>query len=288
MSGRNAPPNVVVTGTSTGIGRATARRLDRLGYRVFAGVRGAADADRLRSESSERIAPILLDVTDIQSIEAAAQTVSVEVGERGLAGLVNNAGIGVVGPLEFVPLDELRRQLEVNTIGPVAVTQRFLPLVRQGTGRIVFVSSILGRISIPTDGLYPASKFALEALADALRMELAPSAIRVSVIEPGVTKTKIWEKVGRDGEIALARLPEEGRRLYGKMGRAVLDHFAKLERSGIAPERVADAIEHALTAARPRTRYLVGNDARVWALLAWMLPDRLRDAVVGRVMGLPR
>ncbi|HME72025.1 MAG TPA: SDR family NAD(P)-dependent oxidoreductase [Myxococcota bacterium] len=288
MNGREVPAAVVITGASTGIGRATALHLDRLGYRVFAGVRREADADGLRSESSERLAPVLLDVTDIGSIEAAAKTVSAEVGERGLAGLVNNAGIALGGPLEFMPLDELRRQLEVNTIGPVAVTQHFLPLVRQGRGRIVFVSSVGGRFSNPIIGPYSASKFALEALADALRMELAPSGIHVSLIEPGAVKTMIFEKAGPYGDLALARLPEEGKRLYGKMGRAVLDFFAKMERSAIPPDRVARVIEHALTAARPRTRYLVGIDARIQALLAWLLPDRTRDALVGRLMGLPR
>jgi NAD(P)-dependent dehydrogenase (short-subunit alcohol dehydrogenase family) len=192
MDVRDLPSTVVVTGTSTGIGRATALHLDRLGYRVFAGVRRAEDAVRLRSEGSERLAPVLLDVTDIGSIEAAAKTVSAEVGERGLAGLVNNAGIVTGGPLEFVPLDELRRQLEVNTVGPVAVIQHFLPLVRRGRGRVVFVSSIGGRFSQPIVGPYCASKFALEALADALRMEVAPSGIHVSLVEPGAVKTMIF------------------------------------------------------------------------------------------------
>ena len=223
MNGRDSPANIVITGASTGIGRATVLHLDRLGYRVFAGVRREADADALRNESSDRLTPVFLDVTNIGSIEAAAKTVSAEVGERGLAGLVNNAGVSLGGPLEFVPLDELRRQLEVNTIGPIAVTQHFLPLVRQGRGRIVFVSSINGRISAPTHGPYSASKFALEALADALRMELTPSGIHVSVIEPGAIKASIWEKMGRYGDAVLARMPEGGKRLYGKMERAALD-----------------------------------------------------------------
>jgi len=288
MDGRELPAAVLITGASTGIGRATALHLDRRGFRVFAGVRRGVDADGLRSEGSERLAPILLDVTDIGSIEAAAKTVSAEPGGHGLAGLVNNAGVALGGPLEFVPLDELRRQLEVNTIGPMAVTQHFLPLVRQARGRIVFVSSIGGRFSNPIIGPYCASKFALEALADALRMELAPSGIHVSVIEPGAVKTMIFEKAGPYGDLALERLPEEGKRLYGKMGRAVLDFFAKMEGSAIPPERVARGIEHALTAARPRTRYLVGIDARIQALLAWLLPDRVRDALSRRLLGLPR
>jgi|SRR5208283_5540376 len=288
MNRGDSPRTVVITGTSTGIGRATALHLDRLGYRVFAGVRREADADGLRRESSERLAPVLLDVTDVGSIEAAAKTVSAEVGERGLAGLVNNAGIGLGGPLEFMPLDELRRQLEVNTIGPVAVTQQFLPLLRRGTGRIVFVSSIGGRFSQPIAGPYCASKFALEALADALRMELGPSHIHVSLIEPGAIKTMIFEKTVQYGDLTLAQLPEEGKRLYGKMAKAVLDFFAKMEGSAISPDRVARVIEHALTAARPKTRYLVGIDARTQALLAWLLPDRIRDALLGRLVGLSR
>jgi NAD(P)-dependent dehydrogenase (short-subunit alcohol dehydrogenase family) len=287
MNGHH-PATVVITGASTGIGHATALHLDRLGYRVFAGVRRPADADRLHAKGSERMVPVLLDVTDSGSIDAAAKTVSAEVGEQGLAGLVNNAGIVVGGPVEFLPIDELRRQLEVNTVGPVAVTQHFLPLVRQGTGRIVFVSSIGGRFSQPIVGPYCASKFALEALADALRMELAPSGIHVSVVEPGAVRTMIFEKGGRYGDQALKQLPEEGRRLYGKTTQAVLDFFAKMEKSAIPPDRVARAIQHALTATRPRTRYVVGGDARTQALLAWLLPDRARDALLSRLVGLPR
>jgi len=288
MTADSVPAAVVITGASTGIGRATALHLARLGHRVFAGVRREADAEALRREGSERLSPLLMDVTDTASIEAAAETVAAEVGERGIGGLVNNAGIALGGPLEFLPLDELRRQLEVNTVGPVAVTQQFLPLVRRGRGRVVFVSSIGGRISNPIIGPYAASKFALEALADALRVELAPSGIHVAVIEPGAIKTAIFEKAGPYGDEALARLPDEGKRLYLAMGRAVLDSFAKMERTAVPPERVARAIEHALTAPRPKTRYLVGLDARVQALMVWLLPDRARDALLGRLMGLPR
>jgi NAD(P)-dependent dehydrogenase (short-subunit alcohol dehydrogenase family) len=286
MSGHDLAGTVVITGASTGIGRAAALHLARRGYR--GGVRRKADGDGLRREGSERLAPVLLDITDVASIDAAAKAISAEVGERGLAGLVNNAGIVVGGPLEFVPLDELRRQLEVNTVGPVAVTQHFLPLVRLGTGRIIFVSSVGGRFSQPIVGPYCASKFALEALADALRMELAPSGIHVSLVEPGAVKTMIFEKGGQYGDQALKQLPEEGRHLYGKATRAVLDFFAKMESSAISPDRVAGVIEHALTAARPRTRYLVGSDARMQALLAWLLPDRTRDALLARLVGFPR
>ena len=168
-----APGAVVITGASTGIGRATALHLDRLGYRVFAGVRQEADAESIRQRSSARLSPVFLDVTAAASIQAAATLVAAEVGETGLAGVVNNAGIGLGGPLEFFPIDELRRQFEINIVGPLAVTQAFLPLIRRGRGRIVLVGSISSRRASPIAGPYNASKFALEALADALRLELS-------------------------------------------------------------------------------------------------------------------
>lgn len=277
---------VVVTGASTGIGRATVVHLARLGFRVFAGVRKEADAQAIRGEGIDRLSPLSLDVTDGASLEAARQSVSAAVGESGLTGLVNNAGIAIGSPIEYLPLDELRRQMEVNLVGPVAVTQAFLPLVRKGNGRIVLVSSIGGRFTNPLVGPYVASKFALEAIADALRMELATSKIPVSVIQPGAIKTAIWEKGKPYADDMLAKLPEEGKQRYGKIAGAVVDMMATLEKQAIPPERVAKAIEHALTARRPRTRYVVGFDARMQALLAWTLPDRWKDAVTLRFLGV--
>jgi NAD(P)-dependent dehydrogenase (short-subunit alcohol dehydrogenase family) len=276
---------VVITGCSTGIGYATALHRAQRGHRVFAGVRSAGHAASLEA-ASPRIAGLPIDVTDAASIEAAAKRVAAELDSAGLAGLVNNAGIALGGPLEFLVLDELRRQLEVNLIGQVAVTQAFLPLIRRGRGRIVFVSSIGGRIAQPIIGPYNASKFALEAAADALRQELRPSGLHVAVIEPGGIKTAIFEKARPYGAEMLDKLPEEGRRLYADMGRAVVDAFSRMEKQAIPPERVARAIEHALTASRPKTRYLVGIDARIQALLAWLLPDRARDWVIARFLGL--
>jgi len=276
---------VVITGASSGIGRATALHLAKLGHRVFAGVRNPADGAALEA-ASPQIAGLRLDVADAASIDAAAQRVAAELGAAGLGGLVNNAGIALGGPIEFLSLDELRRQLEVNLIGPVAVTQAFLPLIRRGAGRIVLVSSIGGRIAQPIIGPYAASKFGLEAIGDALRQELRPSKLHVAVIEPGAIATRIFEKSRPYGDDVIAKLPEEGRRLYGAMGKAVLDAFSAMERSAIPPERVALAIEHALTSARPKTRYLVGPDARIQAVLAWLLPDRARDWVIARFLGL--
>jgi NAD(P)-dependent dehydrogenase (short-subunit alcohol dehydrogenase family) len=279
---------VLVTGTSTGIGRATALRLARSGRPVFASVRRTGDADALRQEGAPGLVPLLFDVTDPAAIQQAARTVSEEVGDAGLAGIVNNAGYAVGGPIEFIDLDDLRRQLEVNVVGVVAVTQAFMPLVRKGRGRIVIVGSVGGRTALPIVGAYAASKFALEGLADALRQELAPSGIQVSLIEPGAIATPMMnEKAQSEGAATLAALEGEAKQLYEDMGQAMLGAFAKFASQAIDPDRVARAIEHALTAPRAKTRYLVGADARVQALMAWLLPDRLHDAAKKRLAGLP-
>src|SRR5258708_33287478 len=179
-----AARSVVATGASTGIGEACALRLDRRGFHVFAGVRREVDGGALKQKASGRLTPILLDVTDASSIKSAAAAVAASLDEEGLSGLVNNAGIAIAGPLEFLPIDELRRQFEVNVIGQIAVTQAFLPLLRKGHGRIVNMGSISGRLAFPLLGPYAASKFALRALTTALRMELRPWGIPVSIIEP--------------------------------------------------------------------------------------------------------
>lgn len=282
-----APGAVVITGASTGIGRATALHLDRLGYRVFAGVRQEADAESIRQRSSARLSPVFLDVTAAASIQAAATLVAAEVGETGLAGVVNNAGIGLGGPLEFFPIDELRRQFEINIVGPLAVTQAFLPLIRRGRGRIVLVGSISSRRASPIAGPYNASKFALEALADALRLELRPEKLHVALIQPGAIATPIFAKVSAYGNDMVRHLPEEGQHRYQTMIQAVGTALSQLEKHAIPPEHVAYAITHALTAARPKTHYLVGLDARVQALVAWVLPTRLRDALILRLLRLP-
>ena len=281
-----APGAVVITGASTGIGRATALYLARLGHRVFAGIRREADAESLRQSSSAQLTPVLLDVTATASIQAAVTSVAAEVGETGLAGLVNNAGVGLGGPLEFFPIDELRRQFEINIVGPLAVTQAFLPLVRRGRGRIVLVGSIGSRRASPIAGPYNASKFALEALADALRLELRPEKLHVALIQPGAVATPIFAKVSAYGNGIVTHLPTEGQQRYQTMIQAVGAALSQLEKRAIPPEHVALAIAHALTAVRPKTHYLVGIDARVQALVAWLLPARLRDALTLRLLGL--
>lgn len=277
---------VLITGTSTGIGRACALRLDRAGFEVFAGVRRAEDGEGLRAEASDRLRPVIVDVTDSGTIAAAARDVREAVGERGLAGLVNNAGITVTGPLEFVELDELRQQLEVNVIGQVAVTQAFLPLIRQARGRIVNMSSIGGLVPNAFLGPYQASKFAIEAVTDVLRKELRPWGIHVVAVEPGLTATEIWRKGLDAAREAFDTITPEARELYGESVQKVMESTQKLTERAAPPERVAAVVERALTASRPRTRYLVGPDARVQLMLDRLLPDRAVDAVQARFLGI--
>jgi NAD(P)-dependent dehydrogenase (short-subunit alcohol dehydrogenase family) len=279
---------IVITGASTGIGRACALHLDGLGFAVYAGVRRDADGDALRAAASPRLTPIRIDVTDAESIALARKQVDAACGGHGVRGLVNNAGVGVGGPIEYVPLDDLRRQLEVNVIGQVAVTQAFLPLLRQAKGRIVNIGSIAGRFATPFLGPYSASKFALEAITDALRVELRPWGINVAIVEPGSIATPIWEKAKTTTEQVRDGLPPEGRELYGGVVDSLGATMAEFEKRAIPAERVAKAVTHALLSKRPKTRYLVGNDARLQAALATVVPDRITDRLVARQLKLPR
>lgn len=279
---------VVITGASTGIGAACALHLDRLGFTVFAGVRKAEDGATLQRQGASGVIPVLLDVTDEALIQKAQDFVSEKVGSDGLYGLVNNAGIAVVGPLEAVPIPDLRRQLEVNVIGQIAVTQAFLPLIRQARGRIVNMGSIAGRGAMPLMGPYAASKFALEAMTDALRLELQQWGIEVSIVEPGAIATPIWEKSGKDATDLETAMPMEMRSLYAAVVTAVRKVVGEAAERAIAADAVAQAVEHALTASRPKTRYLVGTDAKLRALMIKLLPDRLSDAVLTWALKLPR
>ncbi|HXV42308.1 MAG TPA: SDR family oxidoreductase [Anaerolineae bacterium] len=276
------PKAVLITGASTGIGMACALHLDRLGWRVFAGVRRPADGEALQQQASEQLTPLLLDVTEATSIAATTDTLAAAVGETGLAGLVNNAGIALGGPLEFLPVAELRRQFEVNVIGQVAVTQAFLPLLRQGRGRVVNMGSISGRVAMPFLGPYAASKFALEALTDSLRVELRPWGIQVSIIEPGPIATPIWEKSLALADALTRNLPPGGHELYGTAIALARQRVAHSSQAGIPPAAVARAVAHALTARRPKTRYLIGRGLWLAVLLAKFAPDRLRDWLITR------
>ena len=280
--------SVVITGASTGIGAACALHLDRLGWRIFAGVRRQADAEALRAQGSPRLTPLSLDVADTVSISTAASAVAGAVGAAGLAGLVNNAGIVVPGPVELLPLPDLRRQLEINVVGQIAVTQAFLPLIRAGRGRITNMGSIAGRMATPFTGAYSASKFALEALTDALRLELAPWGISVSIIEPGAVATPIWEKSAKEAEAMLSAVPPETFLLYAEAIEAVKKRAVHAAKNAVSPVEVARAVEHALTAAKPRTRYVVGREAKMRAAMALFVPDRVRDNLVAKAMRLPK
>lgn len=275
--------SVLITGASTGIGEACALHLDRAGHTVFAGVRRQTDADRLASQASDRLTPLLLDVTDEEQIEAAAETVEEEAG--GLAGLVNNAGIARGGPLEYLPLDEWREQFEVNVIGQIAVTKAMLPLLRRERGRVVFIGSIGGRVATPLMGPYNASKFAVEAIGEALRHELRPWGLHVSVVEPGAIKTAIWDKGRETADRLDEELPAEARERYRAHIDAIREGIDMQDRQGIGPEAVAKAVEHALCSRRPRTRYVVGKDAKAQAAMVRLLPDKAREAVIRRFAG---
>jgi NAD(P)-dependent dehydrogenase (short-subunit alcohol dehydrogenase family) len=277
-------PSALVTGASTGIGRATTLRLDAAGWRVFAGVRREADGEQLREAASERLAPLILDVTDAGQIEAAADEVAARTGSDGLDGLVNNAGIGVPGPLETMPMDDIRRQVEVNMFGHLAVTRAMLPSIRAAGGRIVFISSIGGRIAFPMNGPYHLAKFGIEAMGDVFRQELRPWGISVSIVEPGSIATPIWERSEREIDAHLERAPAT-QELYGKPLAGVRRASRRLGERGIAPERVAASIEHALSARRPRSRYLVGLDAKLQARAKILIPARLWDWIVARMIG---
>jgi len=271
---------VVITGASTGIGRASALDLDSRGFRVFAGVRKDEDAERLRSERPS-IEPLRIDVTDADSIATARDRVTEAVDGAGLAGLVNNAGIAVPGPLEHLPIDEIRRQLEVNLIGQIAVTQAFLPLLRTARGRIVNIGSIGGRVALPLLGPYAGSKHAMEGITDSLRRELRPWGIEVSIVRPGPVATEIWESGNATADDLLERMPEATVN-YGPAIESSRAWAAERASEGVPPSEVAEVIAHALTADKPRTRYLVGPRVRVLATLRTVLPDRWFDRMLER------
>jgi len=245
-------------------------------------VRKEADAASLRRESSERLEPVMLDVTDAARIEAALDRVTAATGGV-LDGLVNNAGIGVPGPLETLPIEDFRRQIEVNLIAHVAVTQRALPALRKARGRVVFISSIGGRIAFPMGGAYHAAKFGIEAVGDVFRQELRPAGISVSIVEPGSISTEIWDRSDREIDAVLKRSPRTAE-LYGAQVEAYREASRKLDEKGIAPEKVAEAIASALTARRPKTRYLVGADAKLQTRVKVITPARLFDRIVARAL----
>jgi NAD(P)-dependent dehydrogenase (short-subunit alcohol dehydrogenase family) len=275
-------PTALITGASTGIGRATVLRLAASGWTVLAGVRKTADGEALTDAGGTRVLPVELDVTDAAQIARAAERVG-EIAPGGLDALVNNAGSVVVGPLELLSLDDLRRQFDVNFFAHVAVTQALIPALRRARGRIVLISSVGGLVTTPYMGPYHASKYALEAAGNSLRMELARSHVQVALVEPGSVATPIWEKHRDQVDFDV---PEELREQYGHVPAAMAKALQNTARRGIPPERVAQTIERALTSRRMRARYLVGRDAHVMVWASRLLPDLVFDRVVRRAVGV--
>ena len=272
---------VVVTGASTGIGAATCRHLAGLGFGVVAGVRRDEDAALVESWS-DRIRAQRLDVTDPDQV--AALETAVAAGPEPLRGLVNNAGVAVVGPVEALPVADWRAQLEVNVLGQVAVTRALLPHLIDTRGRIVMMSSIGGRVAGPLFGPYSASKFAVEALTDVLRQEVGPLGVRVVAVEPGAIATPIWGRGRQAGDERWAEVGPDVQRRYTRLVDAAYALAERGERDGLPPEAVAEVVGRALTSRRPRTRYLVGKDAVAQAWLSRILPDRAMDALICRAM----
>lgn len=278
--------HVVITGASTGIGEACALELGRHGWHVFAGVRRTEDGRALVEKAGPAITPLLLDVTRREHITEAQTRVRNIVGAAGLDGLVNNAGIVVAGPLEFLPMEEIERQLQVNVLGVIGMIQAFLPLIRSAQGRIVVMGSNSGFWCEPFLAAYGASKFALEGIVDSLRTELHPWHIEVVLIEPGCVRTPIMEKSRCSVEQVQSSMTPEMKALYARPLSALHSATDKAERMAIPPDRVARAVRHALESPRPKTRYRVGLDSRLQSVLVRCLPDRWRDCISRRVMGL--
>jgi NAD(P)-dependent dehydrogenase (short-subunit alcohol dehydrogenase family) len=276
-------PSVLVTGSARGIGRATALKLAAAGWDVHAGVRRAEDGEALVRDGGAGIRPVALDITDAAQVDALAHALP----ER-LDAVVNNAGVVVGGPLEAVAPDELRRQLEVNVVAQVAVTQAVLPRVRAARGRIVFVSSLSGEVATPMTGPYNASKFALEGLADAWRMELAPWGIRVVLVQPAQTDTDLWRKADHEFQATVGGLSDEHRGLYERHLAGWRRSIPRSQKLAVPADAVAATIELALTARRPRARYPVGAGVRVQGALARVTPTAVMDQLLRTATGVPR
>jgi NAD(P)-dependent dehydrogenase (short-subunit alcohol dehydrogenase family) len=276
---------VVISGASTGIGKACALLLDRSGFRVFAGVRREEAANELRQAASSRLYPVILDVTQPEHIIRAVETVKENLGSASrLFGLVNNAGICAASPTEFVPIDLLRRHLEVNVIGHIAVTQAFMPLIRSGKGRIINIGSATGRFALPYLGAYSASKHAMAALTDALRIELRPWRISVSIIDAGTVETPMWEKaIAQSHDLLDTGLPAPARELYYDALSAMERVMLSGRRRAIFPEDVATVVLKVLNARRPKPRYEVGAGSRM-AVVGKLLPKRFTDWVMAMVL----
>ena len=277
---------VLITGASTGIGRACALSLDQWGYKVFAGVRRIEDGQSLQQKGSDKIFPLMLDITDSTQISKAVGVVTEVLGpHEGLSALVNNAGIVMAGPLESLPVADLRRQFEVNVIGHIAVIQAFLPLILlKEKGRIINICSAAAFFAAPFLGAYAASKFAMAAATDSIRRELSFRGIKVSIIHPGYTETSIWDRGYDQADRLLASLSPDAKDVYASpfsAGRELLDRGRHV---AIPPEAVARRLKHAIESRHPKTRYLVGTDTCVVAIAEKLLPACIGDWLVRKLL----
>lgn len=286
---QSSPAPVLVTGASTGIGRAIAVDLARHGYLVYGSVRNQVDADALEAatpEGATQIHALQFDVTDDEAIRRAAERLQEEIGQYGLHALINNAGIAVAGPLEYMPIEDLQLQMDINLTGVLRCTQAFLPLVKTARGRIIQISSIAGRLSFPLGGPYHASKHALEGMSDVLRLELRRYGIEVVVVQPGAISTPIWETSRRRASALRDKLPEQALESYGRLIQQVGKATEQADKDGDDPQACADVVRTALEASRPRTRYIVGRQAKIGMFLRRILGDRAMDRIVGKGLDL--
>jgi NAD(P)-dependent dehydrogenase (short-subunit alcohol dehydrogenase family) len=279
---------VVITGASSGIGRACAIGLADAGFQVFAGVRKQADGDALKELTTGTLIPLLIDVTNAATVKAAADEVAAAVGANGIAGLINNAGIGVTWPMEAIPTDVLRKQYDINVFGHVTVIQTFLPLLRLAAGRIVNIGSIGDRLTMPFGAPLTSSKWAFASITEGLRLELRPWGIHVILIEPATIRTEAVDKMEGDAERTLSQFSEIERERYAAAYRSMTQRTLARERTGSNPDVVAKTVIRALSTTKPKTRYLVGKHARTLAIIARLAPDSLFDQIRLRLFGLPR
>jgi NAD(P)-dependent dehydrogenase (short-subunit alcohol dehydrogenase family) len=268
---------VLISGASTGMGAATARELASRGYHVLAGVRRAADADALRATNLE---PVILDITDPHQIEAVAGRVAADPARRPLRAVINNAGIAINAPVELLSMEEWRRQFEVNFFGHIAVTKAFLPALHASSGRVVNISSIGGKIAMPTYGAYAGAKFAMEAMSDALRRELAPHGVQVVVVEPGGVRTEMTGHGIERANDTLASMSPAQRGRYGPLLQAIINQATAFTTSGLPSEAAGRIIADATTVRRPRSRYTIGRDAAILTRLSRILSDRVLDRIL--------
>ena len=274
---------ILVTGAARGIGKETVLALADAGWHVFAGVRSEADGAALVAAASGSLTPVLLDVTDPDQVAALDGVLP----DR-LDAVVNNAGIVVDGPVETLSAEALQKQFDVNVFGAMAVTRAVLPRIRAAQGRIVFVSSVSGRVSTPWMGAYCASKFALEGLVDALRIELRPWKIGVSLVEPGATATDIWGGVLEQVDATVSNLSDDHDRLYAKHIHGIRRVMPMMQKQAVPASKVSAVITTALTARRPKARYPVGVSSTVQIAATSLTPTRLTDLVLATAMGIPR